>query len=715
MSSAAGPNPPEIPGYRLEHRIGAGGMAEVWQAVQVALDRRVALKIVSHDADAGDEVRSRFEREARVIARLDHPHIVAIHDIGRTADGRMFYTMPLLPNGDLGQRDLRFQAREVLRVLRGMLDALAYAHDHGVVHRDVKPQNILFDKNDRPLLADFGIALSDQEAHRVTSRRQTLGSSSYMSPEQARSGDVDARADLYSLGIVAFELLSGKLPYHGADALAVALAHIEQPVPKLPPVHRAWQPFIERALAKLPADRFGDAGAMRDALEQVAAELEREDKTEPIVAKPRARDSRAGLSAGIALVLALAVLASILLQRTTTERAASAPAPDAVDATLAAANAALAAGRALPPVEDNAAERFLAVLATGTEDARARAGLDAVMASARNAIEGAIASGDFEAATRHYDATAAIANRAGFAPWPQFDAVRAACARAALAPARGALEALDVDAAAALLPLLERVAGLEPDLDLLHRRLGQLPAPGAELRDRNGPALRFVPPRRGRARVARGYALGMREVTRAEYERFVRASGRAAQRCRDTGNPVALIARRDWREPGFEQSGEHPVVCVSAEDARAYTAWLGRQTGARYRLPTRAEWQHAALGLNGDACKLGNVFDRGSVGFSLRGDRHDCDDGARHTAVAGRYAASALGIEDLIGNVAEWLEDCAGNPCRTRLIAASSWRSGARAGRPADYLAHPLDYATPWLGFRVLRELSTDDLPGAVP
>ncbi|HVF35078.1 MAG TPA: serine/threonine-protein kinase, partial [Candidatus Saccharimonadia bacterium] len=209
---------PQIPGYRLVRRLGEGGMADVYLATQLSLQRQVAIKVLGYEKSP--ELAERFEREARTIARLDHPNIVGIHEVGRAGDA-LYYTMPFLPNGDLSQRDLRDDPRRVVEVLRSTCEALKYAHAHGVVHRDVKPANILFDKTERVLLADFGIAISRDHESRVTTQDKMIGSTGYMRPEQARRQDLDGRADIYSLGVVCYELLTGELPFHGADALSV--------------------------------------------------------------------------------------------------------------------------------------------------------------------------------------------------------------------------------------------------------------------------------------------------------------------------------------------------------------------------------------------------------------------------------------------------------------------------------------------------------------
>jgi formylglycine-generating enzyme required for sulfatase activity len=261
---------PYIDGYNITRRLGRGGMADVYLAMQIALARPVAIKVLAAERTFGDETAQRFEQEARMIARLDHPNIVSIYDVGLTTDGRLFYVMPYLPNGDLSTRRPGDDEQAVVAIVRALLHALGFAHQHGIVHRDVKPENVLFDKLDRPLLADFGIALSQQHFERVTREGSTMGSSGYMSPEQARGHGLDGRADLYSLGVVTYEMLSGELPFRGPDTLSMALAHVEQPIPRLPPHRRRWQAFIDKAMAKQPDQRFQNAAQMETALDTIA-------------------------------------------------------------------------------------------------------------------------------------------------------------------------------------------------------------------------------------------------------------------------------------------------------------------------------------------------------------------------------------------------------------------------------------------------------------
>jgi serine/threonine-protein kinase PpkA len=262
--------PIHIPGYTIERELGVGGMARVYLAVQTSLERRVALKVMAPALAADPSFSKRFLREARTIAALTHPNVVAIYEVGVTAEQLHYFSMQYLPGGDLAQRMRRgIEPAETVRVLCGIAKALGFAHQQEVVHRDVTPGNVMFDASDTPVLTDFGIARALSGSSRITSTGVSIGTSSYMSPEQARGGDVDARSDLYSLGVLAFEALTGKTPYQGVDGFAVAYAHVFEPIPRLPGEFRVWQPFIDKALAKDPRERFQSADEMIEALQAI--------------------------------------------------------------------------------------------------------------------------------------------------------------------------------------------------------------------------------------------------------------------------------------------------------------------------------------------------------------------------------------------------------------------------------------------------------------
>jgi serine/threonine protein kinase/formylglycine-generating enzyme required for sulfatase activity len=265
-----GVGPISIPGYEIERELGVGGMARVYLAIQSSLERRVALKVMAPALAADASFSKRFLREARTIAALTHPHIVAVYEVGVTTDHLHYFSMQFLPGGDFAQRMRKgVEQAEIVRVLCGIGKALGFAHQQGVVHRDVTPGNIMFDAADTPLLTDFGIARALSGSTRITSTGVSIGTSNYMSPEQARGGDVDARSDLYSLGALTFEALTGHPPYQGPDGFAVAYAHVFEPIPRLPADIRHWQAFIDKALAKDPRDRFASADEFIAGLQSV--------------------------------------------------------------------------------------------------------------------------------------------------------------------------------------------------------------------------------------------------------------------------------------------------------------------------------------------------------------------------------------------------------------------------------------------------------------
>lgn len=246
----------EIPGYRILRQLGRGGMATVYLAVQESVDREVAIKVMSPALLVDPNFGERFQREAKIAARLHHRHVVGIHDVGRIGDYH-YIAMEYLSGGPVLSKE--GPARPVpfaLRVTREIASAINYAQQKGFIHRDIKPDNILLRDDGSSALTDFGIARANDSATRMTRTGAVVGTPHYMSPEQARGKQLDGRADLYSLGVVLYEMLVGRVPYHAEDSLAVGIMHITQPVPMLPDHLSVLQPLVDGMLAKEPADRF---------------------------------------------------------------------------------------------------------------------------------------------------------------------------------------------------------------------------------------------------------------------------------------------------------------------------------------------------------------------------------------------------------------------------------------------------------------------------
>ncbi|HKS14249.1 MAG TPA: protein kinase, partial [Pseudomonas sp.] len=257
----------QIPGFDIIGEIGQGAMASVYLATQRSLERKVALKVMAASLAADPTFCERFLREGRTLARLAHPHIATIHDIGNV-DALYYMAMEYLPSGTLKERiSAGLTPQQGLLYVRQIAQALGYAHAQGLVHRDVKPANILFRADGAAVLSDFGIAKSLDDRTQFTQAGFAVGTPSYMSPEQARGLEIDGRADLYALGVVLYEILVGTLPYRGADALSTALAHLTEPLPELPVEHGQYQDILRGLLAKDPNERFADAAALLAALD----------------------------------------------------------------------------------------------------------------------------------------------------------------------------------------------------------------------------------------------------------------------------------------------------------------------------------------------------------------------------------------------------------------------------------------------------------------
>jgi|CXWL01.1.fsa_nt_gi serine/threonine protein kinase len=294
--------------YRIVRLLGRGGMGAVFLARELSLDRLVALKVLP-EGSADEEARERFRREARTVAQLNHPNIVPLlgfGDVSRT----MYLVMGYVNGESLGarlKRDGKLGADDARRVLADIADGLDYAHRHSVIHRDIKPDNILIDdESGRALLADFGIARDAEKGEAITRVGDVVGTPQYMSPEQARGGALDGRSDLYSLGAVGFALLSGRAPFVGGTAHEVLLKRLSEDAPPLLSVSPGASPelaaIVDRCLAREPAARFADARALRLAIAPTALDDER---------LPEPLDVLDGRGTGIVLLGGIALVATV--------------------------------------------------------------------------------------------------------------------------------------------------------------------------------------------------------------------------------------------------------------------------------------------------------------------------------------------------------------------------------------------------------------------
>jgi len=752
---------PDIPGYRVLRRIGKGGMSQVYLGVQESLDRQVAIKVMSPEALADEVSKQRFEQEARTIAKLEHPCIVGIHEVGRSHQGLMYYVLPYLAKGHLGQRDFTNDEARTFEVLRALLSALEYAHARGIVHRDVKAENVLFDNADRPLLTDFGIALSKKDNTRITTAGLAVGSGGYMAPEQARGEAVDGRADLYSVGVLAYELVTGRLPYLANDPLALALMHAQDPIPRLSADKKHWQGFIDRAMAKIPENRFRNAQQMLSALNQLADTTARQ-KTSQVVASDKKPVSQGSPHWWIPAILSLAGIGLIAfglntwLNRDkpaadkndfyaadasktaqakpaeprvspTSATSTAAPAaitpevkpdvvPEPADTTVPAspfaavkakvvvttldydptipgakhianANKQIKQNRLSTPPGDNAIDSLLSARKEAPTNPAILALSDVVIDGLAKNLNEAIKSRQDDTAKTVYSRAEKFATDADRKKAKSWLALRNGIPALLIDRLQKDIAKLNRDGIAGTKALAAKFS-VEPGLlEPSWSKADEMPQlrPGDILKAAGPSMVLSSVPAAGRS----GLAVMREEVTKGEYANFVAATNRATPVCR---NAIASIfsGKISWDKPGFNQSNEHPVVCVSHSDAVAYAQWLSKRTGLDYRLPTQNEWRSIAIYRAGEPCRAGVIA---------------C--GNKGTSAGSGTPASPLGIYDLQGNASEWLGDSAGSG--RYIVAGLSWRDTATASATRTSNQNG-DRGYDDVGFRLVREVSLSDL-----
>jgi hypothetical protein len=721
-----GSSPVEVSGYRLVRWLGTRGAASLYVGMEPSRDRPAAIKIF-HRVDA--EVLVRLEGQLQENARLVHPDIVPVEAIGRTSDGRLFYAMPLLLDFEQARGGIAGRTLRIIALLRDLLAAVEHAHRRGVVHGAVKPSNVLFDEQGRALLADFGIARCMAET-----------------PHEP----ADPQSDLRGIGLLARGLLDGAPDLQRRDAI--------RPPTRLPPGFASWQSWLDKALAESPDRQFQDAQAMADALDAIGVRRYYGGGEPPIAAEPQ-RTPKWPLRTALPIAAIIALLgwaawdylnesappagapdharafanpespvmsAASVVNPVTLPMATAPPvapmaaAPsvtalpgadssgltmaDRAQALAATADTLRAQGHLFSPPFHNAASTYFAALDLDPGNPSALAGVDAMLRTLRKQLDRTWQDGrnttEAADALRQGDELARHADARAQRTWRSY---RRRLARRVDDTFARAIRAHDKLEIAVLKPLAKalHVASAEtidpvPGAPTASAPVAATPRPGARLRDPQGPLLVYVPAGGGLP----AFAIQRVEVTRADYAAFIDATQRPAASCLAAHNPFSRLQHLTWRAPGFTQTGDHPVVCVSWDDAAAYAAWLSRTTGEPYRLPSGEQWLRAAQGMpKGSPCKLGNVDDT-SRHNRLDDDRWPCSDGTTYTAPVGRYAASGVGAYDLYGNVSEWV---AGGSAGSRPFRGISWRDGSHETPLGNRGTADADVGYTSVGFRVVR------------
>ena len=268
--------PTKIGRYVIKSELGRGGMATVYRAYDPSFEREVAIKVLPREMMHDPQFRARFEREIKLVAALEHPSIVPVYDVGEE-DEQPYFVMRFMTGGSLSNwiAKGKIPLEDTARIIGKIAQGLAYAHKKGIIHRDLKPDNILFDDNDDPFISDFGIAkLTEATSGSLTGNSGVIGTPAYMSPEQARGEKIDGRSDVYALGVIVYQMLSGQQPYNADTPMGVAIKHITEPVPEILNINPAL-PFdvdqiIRSSMAKDKTKRYASAVDLAKALNMVA-------------------------------------------------------------------------------------------------------------------------------------------------------------------------------------------------------------------------------------------------------------------------------------------------------------------------------------------------------------------------------------------------------------------------------------------------------------
>ncbi len=787
-------------------------MSSVYLAIQISVGRVVALKVMNPQFNSDPGFSERFQREANIVGQLSHPNIVSIYDIGRHEDLN-YIAMDYLPNGSVHDRMQKgISAEEALRVAREVASALDHAHEKGYVHRDIKPENILFRADNSAVLSDFGVARSIAINSRMTQVGTVVGTPHYMSPEQTKGKQVDGRSDLYSLGIVLYEMLTGIVPYQGDEAVTIALKHLSAPIPKLPMQYLAYQKIIDKLLAKDPDQRFQRGRDLLFALEELeklksagstptlthpsdltvinllhalasaslaslrwrwnkirnlrfnrergfyfreptrATEIffndmhrsekdtgQREQLTTQVSTSAQSMPTTPGKFILIGGLGMLAVIAIFFFQH---KASLDKPIAESLSASAASSAADTSPAKAVEPAAaehqnetDQTSLSTTSLSATNLSATNLSAtNKDQIATQDQNSAAESVANTDAgtnsEAAAQNNSPLAVEQLPPSYSfsvtADPSDARIRILNIRdryqdgIALEPGRYHIEVsrvgyqtydnwvliqdqdlqLKIKLNPSLKPGTEITSPLTASIKSEAPEMISIPAGSFYMGDKNDDTAMPV----HKVNIPRAFAISKFEITFADYDIFAQATNRH------------LPDDNRWGRD------DRPVINVSFNDAVAYSEWLSKTTGRKYRLPTEAEWEYVARAKTLTAYWWGdNVKDAAGRANCRRGCASKFAGlfGAK-TAPVGSYPANGFGVFDTAGNVAEWVQDCYADnyatapnngqayqiaKCDTRVIRGGSAKSSA-----ADLASYKRSHEPPetyneHLGFRVVMEL----------
>ncbi|MGB0388917.1 MAG: SUMF1/EgtB/PvdO family nonheme iron enzyme, partial [Ardenticatenaceae bacterium] len=665
----------QIGHYEIIEKLGEGGMGAVYRAKDPnAFGREVAVKVLPGQFLNKPEFEARFKREARIIVAVEHPAIVPVYHFGEDK-GQRFIVMRLMKGGSLADRLEQgpLPVAEIARILAILTPALDKIHKQKIIHRDLKPSNILFDEDDTPYIADFGLAKLAEATHHLTKSNLFMGTLAYMSPEQARDASkVDRPSDIYSLGAIVFEMLTGEHPYHEAHPMALPNFHMNEPVPRLDQLRTAlpagWQELIDCAMAKKPEERYATAGALSDAVQELVRGAPKGSAaSQPSAVLPPPTPSAAQKKAGQADVPVTPIRVTIPITQPlpALEGDKKEGLPPPFDTSASSVHRKLRAPLPAPIPRPQAARGEALRVGVGTVLAKEPARMQGPIGMALLAVlllflgcgmsylvrvnpdmAGFVAN--FSPSVSSPTATAtAMGNREGLPLLPTFTPI-----------ALGNREGLPLQPTFTPtgtgnregLPLQPTFTPTTPTFETRVSEIDgmtQVYVPAGEflMGSLKSDAKAYPDEKPQRTVDLPEFWIDQTEVTNGMYQGCVEDGGCEAPR-------ETTSWRRRERYYGEREFADYPVIYVSWHDASAYCEWAGR------RLPTEAEWEKAARGTDGRRYPWGND--------QPTGDLLNFNYVVADTTRVGRYEGvySPYGALDMAGNVWEWVADAYQNPAQ---------------------------------------------------
>jgi eukaryotic-like serine/threonine-protein kinase len=723
--------------FRILRELGRGGMGVVFLAEDLRLGRQVALKAMLPQHAARPKAKDRFLREAKTAASIENDHIITILQVDED-NGVPFLAMPVLKGEPLNERlrrEKRLPVAEAIRIAWEICDGLAAAHDRKLVHRDLKPGNLWIESpKGRVKILDFGLARPVETDQHLTRTGVVVGTPAYMAPEQARNPNVDFRADLFSLGVVLYQMLAGKLPFRGHDALSTLMAicndPVEPPAKLVKDLPAEMNELVLKLLAKDPKDRFASAQEVGLALEAInikhysgRAALTSETTTQPSVALPVAKPVGPTMSSGT----------SVPTQAETNPFSFRAKRDKLVSLSSSSERTLPAPPKKSMPMKPPGPMRPWIAVAAGLTGLIVlmvlvviRVREDRGQSEAEVALpnKGRVVDVDKnEPAVKLPEPVAEVED-----PFPQFDPtplppwqLRKDAPKPALAPfdAKQAKQHQKEWAAYLKTPVvLENPLGMKfvlippGEFDLVKGVIDLPPDHAAPKR---------------RVRLTDAYYLGLTEVTYSQYRQFTGKTG--YKTTAESDGKGAFGVNRDWRtsypEYNWKTPGpvpplaDDPVTCLTSFDVSAFCDWLSEAEQAVYRLPTETEWENACRAGSSQlfgACEKEGDLSPHAWSFADQGDPLWNNRSPFHP-VAGKLP-NAFGLHDMLGNVYERCADNLYSALIPRMSVSSVNPKGARetACRGGGWnstcqVIHPSvrayvdDLAYPDRGFRVLRQI----------